>query len=206
MVLIGIAGKMGSGKDYITTNYIVPYIEQTLRKKVLQLCFADQIKVNVMTKYNVSYHDLYIEKTQDTRKLLQIEGTEKGRNVYGVNVWINSLKNWIDIFNNRGIEHFVITDVRFQNELQFIKNNGIVIKVVAPNRTHERLLSESGGDPTVYNTLKNHSSECDLDNLSDSEFDLVYHNDDDNGKSTLVSNNSYIQLKKILQNHFDNLN
>ena len=33
MRLIGIAGKLGSGKDYVATNFIIPYIEKTLKEK-----------------------------------------------------------------------------------------------------------------------------------------------------------------------------
>lgn len=171
---------MGSGKDYITTNYIIPYIENILKEKILQLCFADQIKINVMAKNNIKYHDLYVEKNENTRKLLQIEGTENGRNALSKNIWIDYLKNWIEVFQNRGNKNFIITDVRFKNEYEFIKNNGgIIIKIVAPNRNHQRLLNESKGDVNIYNTLKNHSSECDLDDLPDMYYDIVINNDNE---------------------------
>ena len=48
-LLIAVSGKLGSGKDYITSEIIVPVIKR-LRMSFLQLNFADQIKVNVMTK------------------------------------------------------------------------------------------------------------------------------------------------------------
>lgn len=193
MVLIGIAGKMGSGKDYITTNYIIPYIENILKEKILQFCFADQIKVNVMTKNNINYHDLYVSKSDSTRKLLQIEGTENGRDKLSKNIWINYLKNWIEIFKNRGINNFIITDVRFKNELDFIKNSGgIIVKINAPERNHQRLYKESQGDTLIYNKLKNHISECDLDDISDNYYDIVLDND------TQIENQSGINKKNNL--------
>ena len=51
-LLIGITGKLGSGKDYITNNLVIPILKrQSL--SYLQTCFADQLKVNVMSKYNI---------------------------------------------------------------------------------------------------------------------------------------------------------
>ena len=86
-MIIGIAGKMGCGKDYVCNNIIVPLLK-TNGKNFLQVSFADQIKVNVMTKQNIKFHDVYVSKTNDTRRLLQMEGTENGRNVLGKDIWI----------------------------------------------------------------------------------------------------------------------
>jgi CO dehydrogenase nickel-insertion accessory protein CooC1 len=80
MVLIGIAGKMGCGKDYICNNIIIPILKHN-NETFLQIAFADQIKINVMTKHNIEFKDVYINKTTETRRLLQLEGTENGRDL-----------------------------------------------------------------------------------------------------------------------------
>lgn len=178
MVLIGLIGKMGSGKDYIAYNYIIPYIEKELNRKAMTFCFADQLKVNVMTKYKIGYKDLYVKKSSDTRSLLQIEGTENGRNVYGKEYWLQYFSNWIDVFSNRGCQDFVVTDVRFKNEFDYIKKkNGIIIKIVAPNRNYKRLLEESKGDLKVLETINTHDSERNLDDICDDECDCIVLND-----------------------------
>ena len=178
MRIIGIAGKMGSGKDYIASNIIIPYLELKLNQSCLPFCFADQIKINIMSKMNVPYHDVYIEKTNVTRNLLQQEGTENGRLVYGEDIWINYFDNWTKIFQNRGIKNIITTDCRFKNELQYIKNQGgIIMKINAPLRNEQRLKKESNGDDFIYKCLQTHSSECDLDTLDESEFDLIIDND-----------------------------
>jgi hypothetical protein len=178
MVLIGIIGKMGAGKDYIASNYIIPFIEESLDRKVMSFCFADQLKVNVMTKHNIEYKDVYVEKTSATRRLLQIEGTERGRNVFGQDHWVHYFSNWVDVFSHKGYQDIVVTDVRFKNEAEFIQNrNGILIKIVAPTRNSTRLHNESKGDPQVYEKLKGHVSECDLDDYSDQNFDAIVCND-----------------------------
>lgn len=57
------------------------------------------------------------------REALQKLGTEAGRNVFHPDVWVEALKR-------RCKGDTVITDVRFQNEMEFIrKNNGIVIHI-----------------------------------------------------------------------------
>lgn len=176
-IVIGITGKLGSGKDYIANNVIIPVIEK-FNYRYLQCAFADQIKVNVMTKSGVSYNDVYEEKSHESRMLLQQEGTEVGR-TSDPNLWVNYLSNWIHVNYKRGISVFVVCDVRFKNEYDFVKNAdvGLMLKVVAPNRNHHRLLRESGGDPILYKKIDNHRSECDLDNLSFDDFDLVIKND-----------------------------
>lgn len=178
-VLIGITGKLGSGKDYITHNVIIPIIEK-LKYRYLQCAFADQIKINVMTKYNINYDEVYINKTAQSRQLLQTEGTDVARS-QDTNIWIKYMNNWIKVHEMRGISVYIISDVRFKNEMNFIKENGgIVIKVVAPQRNHYRLMQESSGNVIVYNQIKQHISECDLDDISDNNYDIVIHNDNNN--------------------------
>lgn len=178
-VLIGLCSKMGSGKDYIADKYILP-----LLKNSLKISFADQIKINVMTKENISYDSVYLNKTKEIRLLLQKEGTEDGRNLIdkngntNINIWIDYFNSWITLLNNRGISSFVIPDCRFKNEINYIKNNkGLLIKIIAPIRNEKRLQDESGGDINIYNKIKNHRSECELDDIDDSNFDLILYND-----------------------------
>jgi hypothetical protein len=176
-MIIGIAGKMGCGKDYTCNNLVIPILKY-YNHTFLQVSFADQIKINVMTKNQISFDDVYINKTQNTRRLLQLEGTENGREILGKDIWIRYLENWIKVHESRGIQHFICTDVRFSNEFDYIKERGgIVVRIDAPQRNIKRLLSESRGDTKILETLKTHRSECDLDNLGDDRFDLIIKND-----------------------------
>ena len=143
-MIIGISGKMGTGKDYIAENYIMPYIENKLKEKCLILSFADMLKINLMVRHDIKLNELYGgRKTQEIRKLLQIEGTEKGRNIYGEDIWVRYLEAWYELHKSRGIKYIIIPDVRFKNEYDFIKkNNGIVFRINAPNRNEKRLREE----------------------------------------------------------------
>ena len=176
-MIIGISGKMGCGKDYVCNNLIIPLLKN-LDKSHLQLAFADQIKINAMTKSNMSFDDIYTNKTTHSRKLLQREGTELGRNVYGKDIWIKYLDNWISLYKYRGIDNFICTDVRFLNEMEYIKQKGgIIIRIISKTRNLQRLKSESNGDKNIMSMLQEHPSECDLDNVPDNSFDIVIQNE-----------------------------
>lgn len=168
---------MGCGKDYVCNNLIIPLLKK-LDKSYLQVSFADQLKINTMTKSNMTFDDVYINKTTHSRTLLQREGTELGRNVYGKDIWIKYFDNWISLYKFRGIENFICTDVRFSNEFEYIKQKGgIVIRILSKTRNLQRLEFESNCDKNIMNMLQQHPSECDLDNVPDNSFDIVIQNE-----------------------------
>ena len=60
------------------------------------------------------------------------------------------------IFENNRIENFVISDVRFQNEADFVKkHNGLLIKVNRPGENNnDNHISETGiDDIKIYDIL-----------------------------------------------------
>jgi len=131
------------------------------------------------------------------RKLLQLLGTECGREIIHPNIWINALfADYTNIVKNvksfeeepdstkayeMGKPKWIITDVRFPNEAQAIKDRGgIVIRVnrvrtcgdVAFNGTPEEW-KELVERNKKNNEKLNHPSETALD---DYEFDHVIDN------------------------------
>ena len=80
------------------------------------------------------------------RRLLQLLGTECGRDIIHPNIWVNSLMSDYDKVNNNdaycaeGEEainalypNWIITDMRFPNEMEaVVKRKGITIRVVRP--------------------------------------------------------------------------
>jgi hypothetical protein len=64
------------------------------------------------------------------RLVLQLLGTEGGRDVIHPNIWVNAT-----LGNLKEDDQVIITDVRFPNEVEGIKNRkGIVIRVVRPSK------------------------------------------------------------------------
>jgi hypothetical protein len=66
----------------------------------------------------------------DVRRLIQVMGTEVGRGIAGEDVWVAATFRNLDLSKNT-----VITDVRFPNEAQAIKDNGgYIIRIDRPER------------------------------------------------------------------------
>ena len=173
---IGVSGKMGVGKDYFAKHHLIPFIETTLKQKCLVVSFADVIKLNVMVHNNITIDMMTGDKTNEVRTLLREEGQGK-KTVFGDDIWIRYTKAMGELYMARGIDHIIITDVRFKNEYEFIKSmNGVIIRIDAPNRNEKRLRKESN-NKEQYDALANHISETELDSMI---FDHIINNDKDN--------------------------
>jgi hypothetical protein len=129
-MIIGIHGKAGSGKDTIGQMIIESDPESNWHRKA----FADKIKVisaeilalDPKLVFSDSFKQVEIPRLQMTgRDFLQKFGTDMCRKHLSEDIWLNALldeyspdKNW------------VITDVRFRNEANRIKElGGKLIKV-----------------------------------------------------------------------------
>jgi hypothetical protein len=179
-IVIGFSGKLGSGKNYIA-EHILPRI---LDKHIvpIYLAYADQLKVEVYARdktAELTYDGLYVNKTPEVRRQLQTYGTEIGRESKK-NIWVDALHMWITVFTKRWarkdlIPVFIITDVRFVNEAEYIlKQDGIIFRIDAPGRTEAKLRQEAGNDNEQYQAIKFHRSEISLD---DFEFSAKINND-----------------------------
>jgi hypothetical protein len=144
--------------------------------------YTEGVKQLVNQSYYLSTHKVKEIVKLTPRLILQLLGTECGRQIINPNIWINSLFNdykghFIGTVNNekqygKKLPNWIITDLRFKNELESIKSRkGITIRVNREN-------VESN----------NHESETDLDN---STFDYVIENNSD-------ITNLIKQIKEIL--------
>lgn len=172
--LYGFSGKMGTGKNYIAEKLFKAMLPV---KNTLVMALADHFKVECISKDGVAYHRVFGEKDQESRDMLQKRGTEEGRDVYGKEIWIKTLETWIRRHHETGLERVIITDLRYQNEVEWLKKmGGMTFRVVAPERNMTRLQEEAGDDTERMNQIANHNSEIELDNREDL-FDFVIHND-----------------------------
>jgi len=177
MEIIGIIGNEGVGKNYIAEK-VLPEILPI--KNTVVLAFADHFKVDAITKYGADINKVYGKKDYDTRKMLQETGTENGRNKYGKDIWIRTIETWINVLYSRGTQRFIICDVRFQNEAEFIKKmNGTLIKVEAHERHIARLNQESNQDDKQMNSIQQHESEKGINTIKNYDI-LVFNNPADN--------------------------
>lgn len=143
--IIGLHGRAGSGKDFIASNCLSDYFKVAL---------ANHFKIDIVRKHIFTYEEVFETKPSHVRHRLQQIGTEEGRDVYGENVWCDALEAWMHQINlSNNISRFVVADLRFDNEAEWVKSlGGVVIKVQSDR-------GRSGMDETA---LK-HSSEKGID-------------------------------------------
>jgi FMN phosphatase YigB (HAD superfamily) len=188
--IYGFSGKLGTGKNFIAEKIFLPMMPQ---KQTLVMAFADELKIEGIVKDNLDRTKVFGEKDEFTRKALQTRGTELGRMKYGEQIWVNFLREWILAYSARGVERFIITDLRFPNEFQFIKDmGGVTFKVNAPKRNLARLQKEANTAGVKIETISSHSSETALDNQNG--FDYIINNDPED--------NAFVQIRNIV---FDTL-
>jgi hypothetical protein len=181
--IYAFAGNIGVGKNYVSEN---AFAKQLSPRPTLVTALADHFKVNACTKGHFTYDRIFVTKDEESRRYLQLEGTERGRMVYGEDIWVETLFMWMQIYINRGIRRFIIPDVRFVNEVELIRDiGGKLIRVNAPRRSKDRAMTEAGGDIVKYEKIISHPSETTLNGYSD--FDYFINNDYDDVLETQVS-------------------
>lgn len=139
-MIIGICGFIGSGKDTIA-DYLVNYHEfrresfaNTLKDAVAAVFGWDRTMLEGRTKEARSWREQKDEwwsqrlgRDITPRWVLQYWGTEVCRRGFHDDIWIASLENKL----RTSKDSVVISDCRFPNEIQSIRNaGGIVIRVV----------------------------------------------------------------------------
>lgn len=159
--IIGLSGKARCGKNYIAEEIIRPM-------GFAPWAYAWALKNGVIGKGLCTYGDVYYRKDPATRQLLQEEGTERGRDVFGKDLWVQTTLAWLEVLSdNWGVQNFVITDCRFENEIKMIHDlGGKVYMIDAPTRVEQSDLDARA---------KQHRSETQLDGYT--EFDGVINND-----------------------------
>jgi dephospho-CoA kinase len=136
-MIIGITGLAGHGKDTIG-NILVEqhgYTRAAFADKVREAALAINPHVRHGSVARRLADLVFVEgwdnakQSSDVRQLLQRIGTDMGRNLLGADVWINALFRTLDDSKN-----YVITDVRFPNEVDAIRQRGGEIwRVHRPN-------------------------------------------------------------------------
>ncbi len=140
-MIIGICGFIGSGKDTIA-DYLVNYhgfrresFANSLKDAVAQVFGWDRVLLEGRTKQAREWReqvDTWWAKRLNMpnltpRWILQYWGTEVCRKGFHDDIWIAALEN--KLRNSK--DDVVISDCRFPNEIQSIKDaGGIVIRVV----------------------------------------------------------------------------
>ena len=161
--------KSAAGKVFVSDHDIRTYDVKRVRRSLsasFDFKLAPSSTISVVGSYNWrddlenrEFKERELGEEWDgltPRKILQLLGTEAGRDIIHPNIWVNSL--FADYTTD---SNWIITDVRFPNEAKAIKDRGgIVVRIERPGGE-----SHCGGA---------HASETALD---DYDFDIVINND-----------------------------
>lgn len=183
MRLIGLSGVARSGKDTVGAHLIAQHYHH--------YAFADPIRkaaaamfglpLSVFEGTNPHRDEIIPFWGYSPRQMLQLIGTEGGRNLFRQDIWIRRAEqeyiNLQDSIAQLASETFgplpagmVITDVRFDNEAEWIRSEGgLVLRVERPGVSAANdHVSEKGVDPDLINAvIPNHGTLDDLYMITD---------------------------------------
>jgi len=160
MMIVAFGGRAGSGK-----STAAKLLQSLLPLKIVILSFATPVKAiasiiggsNYTTKIDKNSKPPTLADTDLTwRRLLQIVGTDFGRDMLHPEIWIRLAERAMDreLANGKIV---VFDDLRFENELRFIKQRGghtVFVDRNLPAMDHpsERLDFVELFDRTILNT------------------------------------------------------
>jgi dephospho-CoA kinase len=138
-MIIGITGKMQSGKD-TAADYLISKLEHHRK-----CSFADPIKQMLTVGLQLTYaqthgnsKEIVDERYKCTaRKMMQTLGTEWGRQMIHKDIWLTIAQNSLD--NRR-----IFADVRFENEAEWFREVGYLIHIDRPGLPRSIHESEAG--------------------------------------------------------------
>jgi len=203
-MIIGIAAKARVGKDTFADFLVKEFEEKDIF--LLRIAFADELKTLCMEYFNLTpdqvYGDLKEKMTHlgknesgrlglssnpddywTPREIMQHVGSFYRRIDY--DFWVNQLDKQVKMFYTRpdGVKNFIITDVRHVNECEYVKKNGILIKLIR------------GEEQKIHGM--SHESEIALDDKPDDYFDIILHNNGTLDDLRLMAKNTIDAIIKL---------
>ena len=189
-MIIGLHGKMGSGKSTIANKIVAVHQDQHNIKaeiksfaqpiyKLTSILFDESIENIKQAKHSIFRTRNY--SLRSYRELLQTIGMELRDNV-DIDIWIDALfgkgnskilQDWTG-----GLKWWIIDDLRFLNELKRIKQNGG--KIIKIFRDTPDLHQD------FWKNVQNNESEIQLDTLDNSKWDLIIDNNNPLNVSTNI--------------------
>lgn len=167
-LLFGLGGYAGVGKDAFAdalvefNDFNKQFMSSPLRQALLtvdpwilgedKLYYRYSAYEEIVKSYEAA------KRNPEVRRLLQVLGTEVGRNMFGQNVWVDLLDNEVKKLRANDIS-VVVTGIRYRNELDWVLDNG----------GHSIWIERPGVEP-----VNSHSSD---NTLSMGDFDIMVSNE-----------------------------
>jgi hypothetical protein len=178
-MIIGIGGWAFAGKDAVAEilerdhGFGRTYMSYPLEQALLKLDPLIYVSVhethevgigglvNGCGRYSMIHRQVGYDRSKkilEVRRLLQVLGTEVGREMFGEDVWVKQAQGNIDRLLDGTREHVVITGIRFVNEFRMIvRERGQTWWInrpgIEPVNAHvsDNTLSASDFDRTIEN-------------------------------------------------------
>ena len=189
VIKIAISGKMCSGKSFCSNLIKQKYPQFKL------FSFAERLKSIThdlfLDQFHMVENDNVIQRKHKNRKLY-VDVGQKMREI-DPNVWTKYV-----LKQSNNVDFAIIDDLRFKNEMNALKKEGW--KLVKLNITKEQQIKRL---KQTYSNSKEHilgldsDAEIDLDDVSDSCFDLILDQNDDG----LSVNNLMTWVDDLVDNH-----
>lgn len=153
--VIGIAGPARVGKDTAADHMLAH------RPAYQKVSFADPMKNMLRVGLNMTDGQLWgnhkenfdVRYSCSPRHMMQTLGTEWGRAQIGDNIWVNAMEAHLDQVGGT----FILPDVRFENEADFVRKNGFLLHIegrdvdIGTSHVSEDGVTFKSGDFLVYN-------------------------------------------------------
>lgn len=177
--IIGFLGKKGVGKNFVSS--LTKEVMVGAGRTVVELAFADPIKEHLIEVLGIDRKLIYgddKDKNSPTqyfwqtmprwirermgkhsgpmtiRHVMQVYGTELGREIWGMNIWTDAIKRRIDTISS---DYILIVDVRFQNEIDSIKSwDGMIIRIDGQQRGDESVRHDDHSSEKVMDSTVRH--------------------------------------------------
>lgn len=128
--IVGLAGKKQAGKSTVARileekdkNLCTLSFAEPVKRQVTTLLRSFGLKVDRIAYYSTTGKEEIIpEIGQSFRYLCQTIGTDWGRTLVCDDIWLKVAK--IEMESNTYFSNFVFDDVRFENEVEFIRGLG----------------------------------------------------------------------------------
>jgi thymidylate kinase len=165
-MIIMVSGKQGSGKSTLVTELAAYFTKLQMPIRVVRFAGAiyemhDACR-SILKKYKIGGQYDYSKKDGP---LLQLLGTEWGRNTIYKGIWVDCVRNLISDISKYAPETvFLIEDLRFKDEFTMC-DSALKIRLECDREIRKQRCS-------MWRDNETHQSETDLDDWLD-RFDLV---------------------------------
>lgn len=169
-MIIGIHGRARAGKDSIANviKEAFPFEKYSFAAPIKQAC-------NLIFGWDERHSDGPLKEVVDPfwgfspRHAYQTMGTEWGRKLLRDDLWVKRC----EMLNQNGA-NLIVPDVRFPNELDFIRNqSGIMIFVKRPAEGNEISLNTHASEAGLWHLMNEHDIVIDNNGSSEDLFKKV---------------------------------